>query len=31
MDLNGYFLADAALAEQAMRPSPLFNDAIASL
>ena len=31
MDLNGYFLADAALAEQAMRPSSLFNDAIASL
>ena len=31
MDLNGYFLADAALAEQAMRPSPLFNDVIASL
>ena len=31
MDLKGYYLADEALAEQAMRPSALFNDAIASL
>ena len=31
MDLKGYYLADEALAEQAMRPSTLFNNAIASL
>ncbi|WP_423813438.1 NADP-dependent isocitrate dehydrogenase [Psychrobacter sp. 219-2-C] len=31
MDLKGYYLADEALAEEAMRPSPLFNEAIASL
>ena len=31
IDLKGYYLADEALAEQAMRPSTLFNDAIASL
>lgn len=31
MDLKGYYLADEALAEKAMRPSPLFNEAIASL
>ena len=31
MDLKGYYLADEELAEKAMRPSPLFNEAIASL
>ena len=31
MDLKGYYLADEALAEKAMRPSTLFNSAIASL
>ena len=31
VDLKGYYLADEALAEQAMRPSKLFNTAIASL
>ena len=31
MDLKGYYLADEGLAEKAMRPSPLFNEAIASL
>ncbi|MGB2784359.1 NADP-dependent isocitrate dehydrogenase [Psychrobacter sp.] len=31
VDLKGYYLADEALAEQAMRPSALFNAAIASL
>ncbi|TXD97064.1 NADP-dependent isocitrate dehydrogenase [Psychrobacter frigidicola] len=31
VDINGYYFADEALAEQAMRPSTLFNDAIASL
>ncbi len=31
MDLKGYYLADEALAEKAMRPSTLFNEAIASL
>lgn len=31
IDLKGYYLADETLAEQAMRPSTLFNDAIASL
>jgi len=31
MDLKGYYLADEALAERAMRPSTLFNNAIASL
>ena len=31
VDLKGYYLADETLAEQAMRPSTLFNAAIASL
>ncbi|MDA5133855.1 MULTISPECIES: NADP-dependent isocitrate dehydrogenase [Psychrobacter] len=31
MDLKGYYLADEALAEKAMRPSTLFNETIASL
>ena len=31
MDLKGYYLADEALAEKAMRPSALFNETIASL
>ncbi|AAZ18157.1 isocitrate dehydrogenase [Psychrobacter arcticus 273-4] len=31
MDLKGYYLADESLVEQAMRPSTLFNAAIASL
>ncbi len=31
VDIKGYYLADEALAEQVMRPSKLFNDAIASL
>lgn len=31
MDLKGYYFADEALAEKAMRPSTLFNEAIASL
>lgn len=31
VDINGYYFADEALAEQAMRPSTLFNEAIASL
>ncbi len=31
LDLKGYYLADEELAEKAMRPSPLFNEAIASL
>ncbi|WP_435979856.1 NADP-dependent isocitrate dehydrogenase [Psychrobacter sp. DM4] len=31
VDIDGYYLADEALAEQIMRPSHTFNDAIASL
>ncbi|WP_350561347.1 NADP-dependent isocitrate dehydrogenase [Psychrobacter sp. CAL346-MNA-CIBAN-0220] len=31
VDVNGYYFADEALLEQAMRPSTLFNEAIASL
>ena len=31
VDINGYYFADQKLAEQAMRPSQLFNEAIASL
>ena len=31
VDIKGYYLADEKLAEQAMRPSALFNDALASL
>ncbi|WLP94888.1 NADP-dependent isocitrate dehydrogenase [Psychrobacter sp. M13] len=31
VDIKGYYLADEALAEQAMRPSKLFNEALASL
>ncbi len=31
VDIKGYYLADEALIEQAMRPSKTFNDAIASL
>ncbi len=31
IDIQGYYLANEALAEQAMRPSKLFNEAIASL
>ncbi len=31
VDINGYYFADEILAEQAMRPSKLFNEAIASL
>ncbi|MEC5209971.1 isocitrate dehydrogenase [Psychrobacter sp. PL15] len=31
VDIKGYYLADEKLAEQVMRPSTLFNDAIASL
>ena len=31
VDLKGYFLADEEIAEKIMRPSTLFNEAIASL
>ena len=31
VDLCGYYLPDPEKASQAMRPSPLFNDAIDSL
>ncbi|MES1965588.1 NADP-dependent isocitrate dehydrogenase [Psychrobacter sp. AH5] len=31
VDIKGYYLADEKLAEEAMRPSKLFNEAIASL
>lgn len=31
IDIKGYYLADEKLAEEAMRPSKLFNEAIASL
>ncbi len=31
VDIKGYYLADEALAEQVMRPSKLFNEALASL
>jgi len=31
VDIKGYYYADESLAEKAMRPSALFNDAIASL
>ncbi len=31
VDIKGYFMADEKLAEQAMRPSKLFNEAIDSL
>ncbi|MGP5063728.1 NADP-dependent isocitrate dehydrogenase [Psychrobacter celer] len=31
VDIKGYYLADEKLAEQVMRPSTLFNEAIASL
>ncbi len=31
VDIKGYYLADEQLAEQVMRPSPLFNEALASL
>ena len=31
VDIHGYYFADETLSEQAMRPSALFNDAIASL
>ena len=31
VDIKGYYFADEKLAEQAMRPSKTFNDAIASL
>ncbi|SNT71446.1 NADP-dependent isocitrate dehydrogenase [Psychrobacter sp. LV10R520-6] len=31
VDVNGYYFADEALLKQAMRPSTLFNEAIASL
>jgi isocitrate dehydrogenase len=31
IDLGGYYLPDPEKASQAMRPSPLFNDAIDSL
>ncbi|MGP4713699.1 NADP-dependent isocitrate dehydrogenase [uncultured Psychrobacter sp.] len=31
VDIDGYYLADEALAEQVMRPSQTFNDAIASI
>ncbi|WP_131668363.1 NADP-dependent isocitrate dehydrogenase [Psychrobacter pygoscelis] len=31
VDLKGYYLADPAVAEQVMRPSKLFNEALASL
>ena len=31
VDIKGYYFPDEKLAEQAMRPSPLFNDALASL
>ena len=31
VDIKGYYLADKKLAEQVMRPSTLFNEAIASL
>ncbi len=31
VDIKGYYFADEKLAEQVMRPSKLFNDAIASL
>ena len=31
VDIKGYYLADEKLAEQVMRPSQLFNEALASL
>ncbi|WP_227429999.1 NADP-dependent isocitrate dehydrogenase [Psychrobacter sp. I-STPA6b] len=31
VDLKGYYLADETIAEQVMRPSKLFNEALASL
>ena len=31
VDIHGYYLADEKLAEQVMRPSKLFNEALASL
>lgn len=31
VDIKGYYFADESIAEQVMRPSKLFNDAIASL
>jgi isocitrate dehydrogenase len=31
VDIKGYYLADEKLAEEAMRPSKIFNEAIASL
>ena len=31
VDIKGYYFPDEKLSEQAMRPSPLFNDALASL
>ncbi len=31
IDINGYYLADEELARKAMRPSEIFNEAIASL
>ncbi|WP_230657119.1 NADP-dependent isocitrate dehydrogenase [Psychrobacter sp. I-STPA10] len=31
VDLKGYYLADESIAEQVMRPSKLFNEALASL
>ena len=31
VDIKGYYLADGQLAEQVMRPSSLFNEALASL
>ncbi len=31
LDIKGYYFADETLAEQAMRPSQLFNEALASL
>jgi isocitrate dehydrogenase len=31
VDIKGYYYADEKLAEQVMRPSTLFNEALASL
>lgn len=31
VDIKGYYFADEALAEKVMRPSTLFNEALASL
>ena len=31
VDIKGYYLADEKIAEQVMRPSKLFNEALASL